>query len=363
MAEDRQYFSLLNAIRGFAALLIVDRHAGLSQPFSAPMSFMAVDLFFLLSGVVIEASYRGRLSAGMTPARFMWIRIARLYPLYILGTCIAVSAYVLGGTHLSLGFGPLSFSTAPLLHVTLALFMIPAPFGQTPMFEFDSPAWSLFFELVVNFLYAMLVTRLTTSVLVAAVSFFGAALLASLAHFHVVEIGFWSPNMYVAGVCRAGFSFFLGVALYRINDASATGLIRRHSGLVSAFVLVAVIAVLMAMPGRHQLACYVLAVFVIFPVLVFISLSVRSGQRAKQIWDFLGDMSYPIYALHVPVLIFFSSVLIVPYGQASLTKNLLVRGVYAVSMFTAAYIAMKIYDQPARDFMRGLRFPWQKREA
>lgn len=324
---------------------------------------MAVDLFFLLSGVVIEASYHGRLSAGMTPSRFMWIRIARLYPLYILGTAIAVSAYALGGKHLSLGFGPLSFSTAPLLHIMLALFMIPAPFGQTPMFEFDSPAWSLFFELVVNFVYAITVTRLTRPFLVAVIVFFGTTLLASLVHFHAAEIGFWSPNMYFAGICRAGFSFFLGVGLYRINDASATSLIRRYPGLVSTFVLGSVVAVLLAMPGRHQLACYVSAVFAIFPALVFISLSVKSGRMATRAWDFLGDMSYPIYALHVPILIFFSSVLIVPFGQASLAGNLIVRGVYAVSMFTTAYIAMKIYDQPARDFMRGLRLPWQRRIA
>jgi len=363
VADKRQHFSLLNAIRGLAAILIVDRHAGLLQPFSAPMSFMAVDLFFLLSGVVIEASYSARLSHGMKPSRFMWIRIARLYPLYLLGTAIAVAAYALSGKHLSLGYGPLSFAQSPSLHIVLALFMLPAPFGHTPMFEFDSPAWSLFFELAVNFIYALVITRLTGRVLVAIFAFFGTILLASLVHFHVAEIGFWSPNMYIAGLCRAGFSFFLGVGLYRLNNRSQTALIRRHSGFVSAAVLVSVAALLIGPRGSHPFACYILAVFVIFPALVFISLSIESGRMATKIWNFLGDMSYPIYALHVPILIFFSSVLIVPFGQPSLVGNLVVRCIYAISMITFAYVAMKVYDQPAREFMRRLHIPQGMRMA
>ncbi|MFX5999031.1 hypothetical protein ABTF05_21860, partial [Acinetobacter baumannii] len=48
-------------------------------------SYLAVDLFFLLSGVVLCRSYESRLLNGMRLGAFLRIRLLRLYPLYFLG--------------------------------------------------------------------------------------------------------------------------------------------------------------------------------------------------------------------------------------------------------------------------------------
>ena len=56
-------FHTLDGIRGIAALLIVSRHVPYLQ-IDTPESFLAVDVFFVLSGFVIANAYDGRLSSG-----------------------------------------------------------------------------------------------------------------------------------------------------------------------------------------------------------------------------------------------------------------------------------------------------------
>jgi peptidoglycan/LPS O-acetylase OafA/YrhL len=352
----KQHFHLLNAIRGIAAILVVARHTQLLAPIPLPMSYMAVDLFFLLSGVVIAASYGDKLLGGMGPPRFMWIRVARLYPLYILGTLIGVAAFFLAGPHLMIGMAPQPITQAPE-QIAAALLMLPYQPTHSMMFAFDNPAWSLFFEMAINLIYALAVPRLTNLALVVVTGLFGAGLLGSLFHFYPnVELGMHSPVEYFAGMMRAGFSFFFGVGIYRVWCAAGFGV--RRSEKTMWLILFATAASLMMPHGRHELLLYIASVFFIYPCLVFFALGVETGSLTTRISDFLGNLSYAIYALHVPILMFVSSVLIVPYQKHSIISNLLVRIVYAVTLFVVAYVADKTYDKAARNWMRGL---WRNR--
>src|SRR6185312_1216171 len=81
----RGLFPILNGMHGIAAILIVVRHTAPifgQNPFSE--SYLAVDLFFVLSGVVIANAYESKLLEGMEVAQFAKIRLIRLYPLYAL---------------------------------------------------------------------------------------------------------------------------------------------------------------------------------------------------------------------------------------------------------------------------------------
>ena len=83
---ERRAFHTLDGLRGVAALLVVTRHANLlSANISFPETFLAVDLFFLLSGFVIAFAYDDRLTNPNFEGRFLVIRLVRLYPLYVLG--------------------------------------------------------------------------------------------------------------------------------------------------------------------------------------------------------------------------------------------------------------------------------------
>jgi len=57
-------------------------------PIRVPESFLAVDLFYLVSGFVVAHAYGERLQAGGFFKTFVKTRLIRLYPLYILGLAI-----------------------------------------------------------------------------------------------------------------------------------------------------------------------------------------------------------------------------------------------------------------------------------
>src|ERR1700688_1495357 len=53
--------------------------------FDSPNGFLAVDTFFIMSGFVIAYSYGERLRRGMSPWTYLYRRVVRLYPMFIIG--------------------------------------------------------------------------------------------------------------------------------------------------------------------------------------------------------------------------------------------------------------------------------------
>ena len=183
-------YHTLDGLRGIAALAVVGYHSwGSALHNLLPRAYLAVDLFFIMSGVVIAAAYDDRIARGLGTAGFMAARLRRLYPLYLLATAIGIAGAAYAGK--------------PLAAWPYALAMLPAPGGQR-LYPFDGAAWSLFFELAANLVFVALHPRLTTRVLAAVVAV-SAVLLAAL------EIsGGWLNYGYAwfcftPGIARVGF--------------------------------------------------------------------------------------------------------------------------------------------------------------
>nr|WP_237179618.1 acyltransferase [Paraburkholderia sacchari] len=81
----------LEGLRGAAALLVVFFHIGRLSPFSAitRSGYLAVDLFFVLSGFVICSAYADRLKTGHDVWRFVVRRSGRLWPLHFVSAILA----------------------------------------------------------------------------------------------------------------------------------------------------------------------------------------------------------------------------------------------------------------------------------
>ena len=89
---DRGHLATLDGMRGVAALAVVLLHgAGLTWV-HMPGGYLAVDLFLVLSGLVIARAYRSRMSQLGTVG-FLQIRLVRLYPLYLLGLLLGITAF------------------------------------------------------------------------------------------------------------------------------------------------------------------------------------------------------------------------------------------------------------------------------
>ncbi|WP_374593252.1 acyltransferase family protein, partial [Aquabacterium sp.] len=83
-------FVFLDGIRGLAALIVLTRHTYDFWGFKFFHGYLAVDLFFLLSGFVISSAYDRRLDEGaISRTDFVVIRLIRFYPVYLISIAFA----------------------------------------------------------------------------------------------------------------------------------------------------------------------------------------------------------------------------------------------------------------------------------
>jgi peptidoglycan/LPS O-acetylase OafA/YrhL len=356
MNNKSTYFYLLDAIRGAAALIVLVRHTSYFFGWALPMSHLAVDLFFMLSGVVIANAYEARLHAGLPPGRFLLIRLIRLYPFYLLGSLLGLVPVLAARSGLAAqGLqGDLSWT------LSAAALMLPMLSGAD-LYPLDTPAWSLFFELVANLFYALILRSLSGRLLLTLILLCaaGLALVLGLTPGHSLHGGF-SPATMPAGAFRVGFSFFAGVALYRhgpsVRNApvSAGGGTRRRAVLLVGVV----VAVLAASPPAPLRAVYELvAVTVLFPLLIGLAMRCPlSGSGAR--WAaVLGTLSYPVYVLHVPVARILNGVLAkglhMPVDQWAPYAGL----AFLALFLPACLLADRWYDRPVRARLGHLLLP------
>ena len=288
-APRRQVFATLNGLRGLAALLVLMFHMpGWFGTTTPAFGFLGVDLFFVMSGFVIAHAYEARIAAGMGTRQFMAIRLVRLYPLYALG--LLLSLIVIAMT--SWGSGALSGKDATALRsLPWALAMLPAPNGNlvdAELYPLNSPAWSLFFELVANLAYVacwrwarsrnlLILAGLSAALMLARPDFYGE--------------GGWNLASIPEGLLRVFWSFPMGILLYRAHRSG-----RWHPPRLPGPAWLAVFVALLMLPEGWVIQLCVLAGF---PLLVACAATAEPG-RARPVFAALGGASYAIYAIHVP---------------------------------------------------------------
>jgi peptidoglycan/LPS O-acetylase OafA/YrhL len=296
--EPKLRYSFLDGIRGIAAIFVLTRHTGELFGFSLFHSYLAVDIFFLLSGFVIAHAYGEKLAVGrLTVREFMLVRLIRLYPVYLLSLCVcAVLALVAfySGERTYFADG-LQISSS----ILLALFYLPsyAP-GTTELFPICGVYWSLAYELVANWLYGRLHHVLRSRrVAVATLASLGLVLTASALHYRTLDVGStWGVLNVVTGVSRACFGILLGILLHRERSTLYCRV------KASPWIAVAVVIAILTMPKLSGFADAVVdlsSIFVLFPLAVVIAARAK-GTRFAPALEFLGSASYPLYAFHVP---------------------------------------------------------------
>jgi peptidoglycan/LPS O-acetylase OafA/YrhL len=310
-----------------------------------PRSYLAVDLFFTLSGFVIAYSYQHRLEAGLPRRRYFLARLVRLYPLYIAATLLAAAWSATG--HLRDGdfaaFGPLGSTLA------MSALFLPTPnaWSSWPgsFFPLVYPAWSLFFELVVNALYGLVALRLSNRLLAVLVAFGAAGLVLAVWQAGTVDVGSeWKTAQWAFG--RAVFSFFAGVAVYRWRD-------RLPIPALPAWLLGLVLIAAFLPPEGDGAWIYDLAcITVLFPLLVRAGAGAASGPRVRAFSREVGALSYPVYVLQQPLI----AILMVLYAKSfgtelaeTLPAGLVLQFAVVVAI---AWLALRLYDEPVRGWLK-----------
>ena len=289
----RHKYRTLDGIRGVAALMVVLRHTGnYFGGIRFTESYLAVDLFFVLSGFVIAEAYNKRLTDGLTPGQFMRIRLIRLYPLYLLGSLLGV-LYLLGiilaGNH------PDTWTAFEIAtNAALAILMIPTPLTQM-LYPINAPSWSLLFELFSNALYAVFYPLLTIGRMFAVVTISAIALCICVYQIGNLDAGFYWKDI-IVGIPRVLYSFGAGVLVHRYKKI--------HILHFPSWGLIFIVFVILCLAPSSQVRPWfdIIAVIILFPAIVYLA----SATETKTYWlnnlyALLGATSYGIYVLHVPL--------------------------------------------------------------
>lgn len=218
MSSNTGHLDALTGIRGLAAWLVVVYHIrkALTEIWHTDVigyfakGYLAVDLFFMLSGFVIFYNYADRLRSGdgLEIRQFQWRRFARVWPLHGF-MLMAYMAFV--GVLFATGRETTHYPLADLpLNLILA-----QNWGLTDKLSWNHPAWSISTEFAAYLLFpvaAMAVPwkRLNPPALLglAAALMFGLHMTFLLSGFS--ELGKDIPKM---GIWRCLFGFALGMVL------------------------------------------------------------------------------------------------------------------------------------------------------
>ncbi|RTM05639.1 MAG: acyltransferase [Bradyrhizobiaceae bacterium] len=324
-------FDALDGMRGAAAITVLLFHFRYFFPNIPvpPNGYLAVDLFFGLSGFVLVHAYGAEMTAGLTVRQFMRMRFARLYPMYILGTGLTVALLSLS----------LPRSASNLLPLGFAAFMLPSPITEQ-LYPLNVPAWSLFLELLINVALVVLWKRLTVSIVLSICVVSALCLIGSAVHYGGLDFGHkWEA--FAVGLARVTYSFFLGVAL-QLTGAR----VNRVPPLLSMAILLAIF--LLPAPAGWSVAWDLLAVLVAFPLLLAAGAYVQVGSLAARLCKWSGEISYPLYATHNPILVWCYA--LSRKFDIAITP-LTVLAIVAITI-VSAWMAEIFFDKPIRSRLR-----------
>lgn len=303
--ENNKYdhYLVLDAARGVAALAVFIYHL---KTFVFPdvrgpefltlsSSYLAVDLFFLMSGIVLAKAYGEKLVSGyMSFGKFMSVRFFRLYPLYILGMTLGIG-YMLVKIAINheVDLGPSDFIRSMFLN----MFFLPDFWNENGIFAFDPAAWSLSLEWLINIIFALLLIKMGQKQLGGVVATSAAVLLYFGIRCGNFDLG-WSGSNFIGGVARITFSFTLGIFLYQLMTRK-NFLPTKFHWSVSVILLTTLLLALVPPVFLKSIYYDIFLVFVFFPVFcLMVCASAPPPPTCQSIFNFWQNILRPLYIAH-----------------------------------------------------------------
>jgi peptidoglycan/LPS O-acetylase OafA/YrhL len=353
-AKTADRFEMLDLLRGIAALAVLIYH---SEHFLGiqllPDAYLAVDLFFMLSGFVIAHNYDPKIGSGMTLKEFMLHRGIRLLPCYWLALVIGVT---LGGARMIRDEGYVD-SPGLITAALCNLVMLPSfvrLYGDFVMFPFNGASWSLMYELVANLAYWLIFRFLNLFNLIALLVSSAVALVLISVHVGSVDIGMRAGEELLAAP-RVIFSFFAGLALRRYAHDYFRIRLGNIGNAVAVLVLIATFRFADALGSRVVGEC--VAILAVFPLLLLNVSNTVPGPRMARICRLAGNTSYPVYILQTPLMFFAAAVPQLLFHE---------KGMHWGAMFGVAEISFIVvvswwvdayFELPARKWLKRYFFP------
>ena len=337
------------SLRGLAALGVAIHHLAPFWPENVrgtPVALMLldfhvfVDLFFVLSGFIIAYVYRDAFLADPRPARvarYLWKRVARLYPLFLLTMILYLGIELVQGRPDALDPGRL-FGNALMIQIWSDAFHP----------SYNTVSWSISGELAAYLVFPLLVLLGRT---VAGRVAILVALIGLYAWYLSIIGGLWIEGTltFKLLLLRAFGGFFLGFLVHDLWDRSAS--------LAPAIKSVAQVASVLGMFWIMAIGAWEGWLPVFFAVLV---LSTASDEGVlprllnnRPLWH-LGVWSYALYMTH-KLVVFVLHFANGRFGLLPEGGSWIVVAAALVVMTVLAALTYKWFEKPTTRWMAALR--------
>lgn len=350
MTAPRAQLDALTGARGLAAWFVVLYHIRLALPDSVPhwliailaKGYLAVDLFFVLSGFVMWLTYGDKFQRdGLSAApAFLWRRIARIYPLHLV-ILLATIAYA----STLAAVGKADAAQYPFAELPLH-FALMQNWGLTDHLTWNDPSWSISTELAAYLILPIVAVTLFRKSWPPLACSIGALCLALALHLWFASQGAATLGHDIVrnGALRCLSGFFAGVLVamgWRARPAAwATHLVLMVSLALLALWLAGLVPETLAVPLCFTCLAYWLAD----------TSSARGNPLASRIAVRLGDVSYSTYLAHFLMWIVFKHLFVSDASNVSLPLIAL----YLAAVYVASELLYRMVEAPGRSMLQSL---------
>ena len=346
----------LTGIRGIAAWLVVFYHVRLSLQTIVPQpvievfakGYLAVDLFFVLSGFVMWYTYGERLHDGGRAQAwsFLWRRFARVWPLHAFILTL-FAAFALALVAIGKPNPAYPFSELPL-HLLLI-----QNWGMTDHLSWNDPAWSISTEFAAYLVFPLIAAaarwdRMSSPMLLTIAGLLCAAIAllftasgtGSLGE-HIAQIGVWR--------CLGEFSLGIIVCLLWMRWRGT-----RSAAAWAALGCCIVLAtgLLLGLPE----SVFVPAAFFAGILALALDRGVVSRLLSTRVAVYLGEISYSTYLAHFLLWILFKIAFVdhdLQVGWAGLAGYIALVALASVGLYHGV-------EKPAQAWLNARRPRWAR---
>jgi peptidoglycan/LPS O-acetylase OafA/YrhL len=352
--QKRSPLPALTGIRIFAAYYVVMLHtgAGYFGRHGAPQTvlrlldkgYLAVGLFFILSGFILVYTYQGKISGTEDVVRFWEARFARIYPVYLLALALMIpfARTLTWGNRIAV----------------LTMVQTWMPWRPDLVGAWNFPAWSLSVEAFFYLMFPLICFGLNR-MRAASLRWLAGILLAAIVVGNLSrpvelwpESAIWFLRYIPLPVLRLP-EFVVGMALGLAFLKFPQG--RQNSTVSICATLGAILVLCLPLGAWASIA------IVPFAILIY-SLAYQSGPIARllsnRVLVLLGSASYAVYLLQLPTRIYtrllFAQILHGPHDLDAFLSPCL--------LLVVSVLVFLFWEEPARKFLRkslGLRPRWK----
>ena len=309
--KPRRYIAL-DGLRGIAALILVMFHIDwpnhLTGSNAIRHGFLFVDLFFMLSGFVLAASYLERIRSNIELCHFLLRRFFRIYPLHFVMLLAMITLELAKLAAVWTGIMvPLRtpFSTPHSFgDIFLNVFLIQS-LGTTDHQSWNAPSWSISCEAAayVAFAFATLAGMTKTKAFqITAVP------IAIAAYVFIFNLKGTLDATYDFGIVRCLAGLSVGVWAFNLTQATRISLIA--PGILGIIALGLAAWVIVALCFAHGITeAMVIPTFLFALLFLHQDRGIGAKVLCSRSIQFLGLVSYSIYMVHYPILFFVGTVL------------------------------------------------------